>query len=282
MATPQIAASSYPITEGEVDHYEQRSNDEENEQMLRSHLAQVVGLPASSFAAPVTAWLDAPYDSVAQSDCYEHIGAAVRRGGAVLQLGGSGSHAVKSLLGGARHAYLLTPVPGETAIAQRLAEHFDVADRLTTIVGVAEEFPQIEPLDAIISGGCLHHVDVPVALPQIKAALVPGGRFAAWDPWRAFLYRVGVTVLGKRERNVQCRPLDSDRLSAFAEVFPGHEVRLHGALLRYPMLALSKAGVEPPLAKLHRIALLDDRLAQRSPRLARSGSSVAVLATKNG
>lgn len=272
LTTSPLTTSPYPVTDDEVDHYELRSNDQENEQTLRSHLASVVELPASSFAEPVEAWLDAPYDSVAQALCYRHVGAAVRRGGVVLQLGGSGSHAVKALLGGAGHAYLLTPVPGETAIATRLAEHF----------GVAEEFPvDIEPLDAIISGGCLHHVDVALALPQIRRSLVPGGTFAAWDPWRAPLYRIGTAVFGKRERNVKCRPLDPQRLSCFADVFPGHVVTTHGALLRYPMLAASKAGFEPQLSRLHRAALLEDRLATRWPRLARSGSSVAVRAVKS-
>jgi SAM-dependent methyltransferase len=280
--TVSQAASRYPVTESEVDHYELRSNDEENERMLRSHLQAVVDLPPSTFAAPVEAWLDAPYDSAAQAVCYEHIGAAVRAGGAVMQLGGSGSHAVKALLGGARHSYLLTPVPGEVAIAERLAAHFGVADRLTGLVGVAEEFPpDVEPLDVIVAGGCLHHVDVAVALPKIRAALVPGGRFAAWDPWRAPLYRIGTKVLGKRERNVDCRPLDAARLQGFGDVFPDFDMSLHGALFRYPLLTLSKAGIEPRLDRLHKAALLDDRLAARWPRVASWGSSVAIRATRS-
>jgi SAM-dependent methyltransferase len=269
------------VDPSELDYYASAASDEGHEAALTSFIERIANRPPGTFASPVEAWLDAPYDSVAQAECYAHVGPIVRAGGTVLQLGGSGSHAVKALLGGATEAYLVTPVEEEGTMGRRLAARFGVKSRLTTVVALAEDLPADLPtVDAVISGGCFHHTDVAPALRMIERVLSPGGRFAAWDPWRAPLYGIGVALLGQREPGVHCRPLNRERVRALSTVFPESEIRLHGALFRYPLIALSKAGIRPSLERLHRWAKLDDRLASRSKRLAGAGSSVAILATK--
>src|SRR5688572_20886573 len=48
---------------------------------------------------PGPGWVDTPYDGAAQLDAFRHIGSL--EGATVLQIGGSGIHAVKFMLAGA-------------------------------------------------------------------------------------------------------------------------------------------------------------------------------------
>ncbi len=52
-------------------------------------------------------------------------------------------------------------------------------------------------------------------------------------------------MLGKREPDVECKPIDNPRLETFHEFFEGESYsRLSGVFLRYPLLALQRAGIE--------------------------------------
>ena len=98
------------------------------------------------------------------------------------------------MLGGAREAWLLTPVESEARYAQELARLTGV--EIQCRVGVAEDMPfKAAFFDAIYSGGCAHHFQTEKAFPEIARILVPGGRFSAEDPWRAPLYGWGIRAL---------------------------------------------------------------------------------------
>lgn len=149
-------------------------------------------------------------------------------------------------------------------------------------MGFAEDLPlESESVDAVIVEGCLHHTRTSDALRESARILVTGGRFGAWEPWKAALYTLGIRVFGKRDPDVNCRPLEPARVTELADIFPNwSEVRLHGALSRYPGILWERYVKSPKLETSYRLTRLDDRLSKRLPALARNGSSCAVLAIK--
>ncbi len=234
---------------------------------------------ADSFPQAWSRWLDAPFDSLAQWDCYRAIGRV--KGHRVAQIGGSGLHAVKLLLAGAREAFLFSPIVGELTYARALADHAGVADRLTVVAALGEQLPVADAsLDAIYSGGSLHHMQTDLSAPELHRVLVAGGAFASAEPWRSPLYGLGISVFGKRESGAQCTPLTPDRVAPLREAFTQLDVVHHGALTRYLTLALAKVGLRLPLRHLKRIYEVDDRLSNVVPQLRRQGSSVSVIARR--
>jgi SAM-dependent methyltransferase len=230
-----------------------------------------------TFPDPVSLWLNATYEPVAQELAYGYL--APVREKVVLQVGGTGLHAITLLLAGASHAFLLTPMLEEARFGAMLAAECGVASRFAAVVGVAEEQPFTDAtVDRIHSGGCMHHTVTDVAFAEIHRVLAPGGRFSAVDPWKAPLHAIGTKVLGKRDA-VYCRPMNPERvrgLSSFAEM----AATRHGALTRYPLLALHKAGIAVSLETARRLMRWDDRVAARLPRLRRHGSCVAIMASR--
>jgi uncharacterized protein YbaR (Trm112 family)/SAM-dependent methyltransferase len=235
-------------------------------------------LNAGSFSGP--AWLDAIYDKAAQADAYEFM--SPMKDMKALQLGGSGIHAVKFLLAGASESWLLTPMLGEAMLARDLAAAFGVGDRFRSVIGIAEEIPlHDQSFDRVYSGGCIHHMITARAFPEIRRVLKPGGKFAAIEPWRAPMYRVGTKLFGKRERGVNCRPMEVERVRPLFHTFDSASVLHHGTFTRYPLIALGKLGIRPRSETVDRITRFDDRLATRSS-LRKYGSSVALLAESTG
>lgn len=277
-----VRQAPYAEAFAEMDHYS-RTAATEAESIASSHharhlerLALLTGQQQHEFPDPPEVWLDASYELAAQVEAYRHLNPVT--GARVLQLGGRGAQAVTMLLAGAAEAWLATPMVGELLYAEALARHVGVQDRLHTAAALAEQLPFPDAsFDAVYSQGCVHHWVVDRALPECARVLVPGGRFAAVEPWRGPLYGVGTKVLGKRDRAVQCEVLTAPRIEPAMRVFPEHRIAHHGALFRYPMLALWKAGIRPTKERLWRIARADDAATARFPRLRDSGSSVALL-----
>jgi SAM-dependent methyltransferase len=267
------------ITDDERQHYETAAaNDSSYDAMVES-LEPLARRHVHTFANPIEPWLDAPWDSIAQAVAYQYI--APRMTGTVVQLGGSGTHAVKFLIGGASRAVLVTPISGEASVAKRLAHEFGVADRLESLVGFAESIPLADSsASAIYSGGCLHHTETAHSLREVYRVLEPGGRFAAAELWRAPLYSLGIKVFGKRERDVHCQPLDDERMSPVFRYFPDATVTHHGALVRYPLLAAAKVGVRISNEALFRIARAEERLTERHEWLRRYGGSISLCMAK--
>jgi SAM-dependent methyltransferase/uncharacterized protein YbaR (Trm112 family) len=237
-----------------------------------------------SFPEPRELWLDARYDLASQWDAYKHMGQL--KGKRVLQVGGAGTYALKFLYAGAREAWLLSPMLEELRFARSVAHHSGLGERFHCVAGIAEELPfESGSFDAIFSNACVHHMVTELALPECARVLADGGRFAAVEPWRAPLYRVGVRIFGQRETplvgdrdvGIYCRPMTTERTSRLFTAFPQAEVVQHGALTRYPLIALHKLGWSPKLATAWRINRIDDAICARIPRLQRMGSSVALL-----
>lgn len=231
------------------------------------------------FPNPRSAWIDAPYDCKSQWDAYRHIGPVT--GKVVVQLGGSGIHTVKFLLAGAKEGWLLTPMPGELRYARALAARCGVLDRFKGVIAVGEELPFADAsVDAMYSGGCVHHMETEKAMPEFNRVLGPGGRFAAVDPWKAPLYTMGIKIFGKREKNVHCRPIDDLRLAPLFKAFPIARAVRHGAFTRYPLLALQKLGLPLKVRTVWQLFTADDLICSLIPPLGRFGSSIALLGSK--
>lgn len=227
----------------------------------------------SQFPSPE--WLDAPYDAASQLDAYQYIGAV--KGQRVLQLGGKGLNAIKFLLAGAEEAWLVTPVFAEVEFALKLARRTGVGDRFNGVVGIAEQIPlQDQAFNVAYVGGCLHHMVTEVAGPEIRRILANGGRFVAVEPWQTVLHKLGTRIVGKREPNPYCRPLNPGRVAPLAETFVTLEIRHHGALLRYLALGAMKV-VNAPLTPKGGLRL--EQLDGLLPLPERMGGSIAILAT---
>jgi len=233
----------------------------------------------SSFPAPAEVWIDGVYDSAAQADAYR--GLAPLPGKRLMQLGGKGIHAVKLLLGGAAETWSVTPMLGEALCGRALGATVGVSGKLRQVVAVAEELPFPDAMfDGIYSGGCLHHMQTPIALPEIARVLNAGGAFVAVEPWRAPLYALGTRLFGKREAGAYCRPLTPERLAPLGRAFSTSRVIHHGALTRYPLLALDKLGVRSGLDLVQRLTSIDDAISDWVPGLRAAGSSIVVHGIK--
>ena len=269
----------------EMDYYNQVSIEEAKQidnsdaYSIVEKISKAKKCDIAAFPEPIEVWIDAIYDCAAQWDAYKHI--APIKGKRMLQVGGKGIHAVKFLIGGAEEAWVITPMLGEAYFSIALAKAFNVADRLYCAVSVAEELPFLSNLfDAAYSGGCLHHLVTEVALPEISRVLIKGGRFSAADPWRTPLYAIGTRLFGKREADVHCRPLTKQRIKPFYRAFEDSQIIQHGALTRYPLLALMKFGLRSSVSLIWQINKIDDAVCSYIPGMRAMGSSVACLGVK--
>jgi hypothetical protein len=235
----------------------------------------------TSWAVPLTSWLDTGPDAASQADVYVHLSQSIVSG-RVVQVGGSGQAALKALAGGAARATLVTPCAGEAELAAGVAHDLGYSDRFSVAVGFAEDLPlEPESTDAVIVEGCLHHTNTSEALREFARILVAGGRFGAWEPWKAALYPVGIRVFGKRDPDVNCRPMEAARLTDLPTAFPNwSQVTLHGALTRYPAILWERYARRPKISTTYRLTRIDDRVSKRVPALARNGSSCSILAIK--
>lgn len=232
-----------------------------------------------SFPEPHAAWLDATYEAVAQWDAFRHL--APLSGKTVLQVGGKGTHAVRFLLAGAREAWAVSPMVGELEHGRALARHFGVEAQYRCVSGIAEEMPFAdETFDAVYSDSCIHHTVTDLAAAECRRILRPGGRFAAIEPWRAPFYRLGIKVFGKREKGINCRPMTTERARPFHAVFDEATVIHHGALTRYPLLALAQLGWELRPLQVFKITRIDDACCSLIKPLRELGSSSAILGSR--
>lgn len=234
----------------------------------------------AAFPDPPDLWLDAKYELAAQHDAFRHL--RPMDGARALQIGGRGLHAVRFLLAGAAEAWVASPMVGELEFAKALARECGVADRLHCVAAIAEELPFAdETIDTIYSQGCVHHWVLDAALPECSRVLVAGGRFAAVEPWRGPLYGIGIKILGKRDTNVRCEVLTPGRVQGPLRSLDQVGIAHHGALTRYPLLALWKLGVKPSRRLVWRLGRVDDSISSRIPALHRAGSSVAIMGRRD-
>lgn len=232
----------------------------------------------ASFPAPWQRWVDTVHDSAALWDAYIHLGPYKNQ--RVLQLGGSGTHVIKFAMAGAAESWLITPMLGEASMARGLAESAGVGSQFRCVVAIAEELPiKSETFDGVFAGGCLHHMQTELALPEAARVLRKGGRFAAVEPWRAPLYAIGTKILGKRE-DAYCTPLTGARLALLDKSFTWSRRIQHGTLTRYPLIALEKFRIPVSKSIPWYLGKLDDAVSSVLPGARQMGSSVAVLGEK--
>ena len=232
-----------------------------------------------NFPLPVDVWVDAPHDLIAQLEAYEYLRPI--KSSTFLQMGGKGTHAVKTLIAGADRALLLTPMLGEARFAMALAERAGVADKLYCVIAVGEEIPFKEgSFDTIYSGGCVHHMRTEMAFGEIKRVLNDGGRFSCVEPWKTVLNTCGTKECGKREAGVFCKPIDPVRLEPLARIFSNHRVQRHGPFLRYVFLGLEQFGLKLPLKTMFNIAKVDDKVGSLFGLTSRFGGSMVICGQK--
>jgi SAM-dependent methyltransferase len=280
-----LASPHYAEAYGEMGYYDNVADtnlmDVRATAMFRTLSTLVQLEEPHSFPHPLERWLDAAYDCTAQERVYRHIADRVA-GATVLQMGGSGFQALKLLIAGAEVAILVTPMQSEARYSERLADELGFRPQFRVAVGVGEELPlEGGSVDLVLCGGTLHHMVTGDAADEVRRVLKVGGRFGACDPRRTPIYRLGTSLLGKRERGVNCRPLDTERISAFLERFGAEaDAECHGALSRYPLIALTKVRISLQVRSTLPIFRFDDRLARGHPLLERFQSSVSICAQR--
>lgn len=268
----------------EMEFYNSVANEELNAERIfdvMGLLAEFQDIPSisSSFPNPADIWIDARHDSLSQLDAYRHLTPFINN--IFLQIGGSGSHAVKALLAGARSALLMTPMIGEARFATKLAEHFGVADRLACVIGVGEELPFADnSIELAYSGGCFHHMQLENVACELRRILTVGGKFSGVDPWKTVLHTIGTKVIGKRETSVFCKPITPERLAPLLVQFPGMTVSRHGPILRYLFLAGEKLNIKFTTKTMMKIMDIDDIVGRFFRIQDKFGGSLVVAGTK--
>jgi SAM-dependent methyltransferase len=232
-------------------------------------------LSPADFPSPPIDWLEAGSTIGAQHECFTHL--TPLAGTTVLQIGGTGSHAVLFLLAGAARAVVVSPIVEELRQALRLADRVGVSDRLWVLGGVAESLPLADAvIDRAYSGSSMHHTVTADALAQISRVLTEDGRFASVDVWKAPLHGMGTRLFGKQGGNPHCHPLDPTRVQPLHDVFADASVSFHGAFARYPLAVMSRLGRRPSRSTSWRLASAEDAWAARSS-LVRRQSSLVVM-----
>lgn len=233
---------------------------------------------SKSFPDPEEIWIDAKHDSVAQLEAYAFLAPVSHK--LFVQLGGSGTHAVKALLAGAKNAFLLTPMIGEARVAMEIAKKYGVDDKLSCVIAVGEELPFIrESIDLVYSGGCFHHMRLDHASVELHRVLNEGGKFSGVDPWKTPLHTIGTNIIGKREKSIFCKPITPERLAPMRAQFKNIVVNHHGPLLRYMFLALEKAKLDLPITSMFKISRIDDSIG-KATGLIRYGGSIMIAGMK--
>ena len=200
------------------------------------------GAAAEGFPNPPSLWIDSRASPVSQLEAYRWLSPI--RGTCFLQLGGSGSHAIKAIIGGVGQSWLLTPMVSEIVLARRMAKHLGVVNRLNVVQGIGEQLPFPDAsIDGIYGGGTLHHLQLGAGLKEIARVLKPGGRAAFTDPSLNFIYKIleftRIRNLG-REPGAQCYPLRIDEIYDSASGFRTAKCLLSGGPIRYAIVGATR------------------------------------------
>lgn len=190
-------------------------------------------------------------------------------GKAMLQYGCGAGIGVESLLRrGALHVTGIDISDEEIERARQSAERGGYAEKTSFAVADAHHtgFPA-NTFDLIVGQSILHHLELPVALAELRRILRPGGAAVFSEP----LAQNPVLRVGRRltpvARTADEHPLTAADWDLCASVFSGfehNEVELVSVLVM-PLNLLLPRRWQRPLAQ--RVAKLDDLLLRRFPAL---------------
>ena len=187
-------------------------------------------------------WIDSVGNPITQITAYNWL--VPIKGVMFMQLGSSGSHAIKALIAGAHRAILLTPSAQEGRVAREIAEYLGIVHKLDVVVGIGEQLPfDSGSVDRIYGGGTLHHVHLDNGLAELARVLAPGGRAAFVEPRLNFIYRfLEITKIRElaREPGAQCYPLKVSEVLAVACGFNAVRCELSGGPARYAIVGLNR------------------------------------------
>lgn len=191
-----------------------------------------------TFPKPEKIWIDAVGCPDTQLEAYRFL--SPLRNKTFLQVGGSGSHAVKALLAGASAGALLSPSIEEIRLGRSVAEEFGVSDRFLGILGIAELMPlKNGSIDRIYGGGCLHHTDISKSLAEVGRVLESTARASFVDPVNNPIYRAWEKFTGRirfleDEESTHDHPIDRPTLEIITNnIFSNTKFYLSGSLTRY-------------------------------------------------
>lgn len=210
-----------------------------------------------SFPYDIAQWVESGIIGGPYAAAMSHIGPV--EGEVVLQLGGIGSQALRLIRAGAEHAVVVSPVVSELLRGVALARAFGVSDQLTFVAGVAEELPLGDSsVSVVYAESTMHHTRTEAAFPEVARVLRPGGRYASIDVWQGRSRRVAARAFAADRDGRVCRPLDGGRVRPALESLNDVSVSHHGCLVRHPLAAMARVGIELPPAMGLKVSLLED------------------------
>jgi ubiquinone/menaquinone biosynthesis C-methylase UbiE len=187
----------------------------------------------------------------------------------VLDYGcGQGRDAISLVRRGAAHVTGFDLSEHEVAAARRAAEAAGVADRTTFTVADAHATPfEDDAFDLVIGNSILHHLDVEVAVREIRRILRPGGTAAFVEPLAANpILRVG-RALTPGARTPDEHPFTPADWATCARIFAGF-THFEREFLTIPLMPLNlvlPATAQRRLAR--RVRDWDERLLGTRPSL---------------
>jgi SAM-dependent methyltransferase len=189
-------------------------------------------------------------------------------GKAVLDYGCGPGYLTKELLDrGATHVTGIDISEAEIEQARVKAEEEGTADRSTHLVADAHnlDFPD-DSFDLIVGDSILHHLDMEVALREIRRVLRPGGRAVFMEPMvHNPILRLGRAATPSA-RTPDEHPLTTKDWDLCASIFPDFEHH-EREFLTIPLMPLNLVLPQRAQKRLaRRVHRVDDRVLQRYPR----------------
>ncbi|MFI4977958.1 MAG: class I SAM-dependent methyltransferase [Solirubrobacterales bacterium] len=167
---------------------------------------------------------------------------------------------------GARHVTGIDVSEGEIEQARESADREGFTDRSRFLVADAHAtgFPD-DSFDLIVGSSILHHLDLRIALKELRRILRPGGRAVFLEPlWHNPLLRLG-RALTPTARTPDERPLTVSDWELCASIFDNFQ-HYEREFLTIPLMPLNLVLPVPAQRRLAgRLSALDDRVRERFP-----------------
>ena len=200
------------------------------------------------------------------------------RGRHVLDYGcGSGRASMRYVRDGAAFVTGFDIAPAMIEEAKRRAADAGVSERTSFMVADAHATPyDPDSFDLVVGIAILHHLDIPVALREIRRVLRPGGRAVFMEPlWHNPILRLGrrLTPMARVEFEHPLRETDWAECAAVFPEFEHHERELVTVPLMPLNLLLPRRAQERLAPRVNRF---DDRVRARYPSL-RKYARITIL-----